>query len=84
MSSSSYIWNVDNPNYPESELTPQSPLCCLEYNPKDSHILLGGSYNGLLQASPAHCAHVMLPWQVPCAVPDAMASALSPEPTGRR
>ncbi|KAK6301673.1 hypothetical protein J4Q44_G00277260 [Coregonus suidteri] len=23
-----------------------SPLICLEYNPKDSHILVGGSYNG--------------------------------------
>ena len=27
---------------------PQSPLCTLEYNPKDQHILIGGSYNGLV------------------------------------
>lgn len=27
-------------------LKPVSPLICLEYNPKDSHILAGGSYNG--------------------------------------
>lgn len=27
-------------------LKPVSPLVCLEYNPKDSHILVGGSYNG--------------------------------------
>ena len=26
----------------------QSPLCCLEYNPKDHNILIGGSYNGLV------------------------------------
>lgn len=27
-------------------LKPVCPLVCLEYNPKDSHILVGGSYNG--------------------------------------
>ncbi len=27
-------------------LKPVSPLVCLEYNPKDSHVLAGGSYNG--------------------------------------
>ena len=27
-------------------LKPVSPLVCLEYNPKDSHILIGGQYNG--------------------------------------
>ena len=48
MSDSSYIWHLENPNYPEQELVPQSPLCCLEYNPKDSHVLAGGSYNGLV------------------------------------
>mmetsp|Transcript_30238 Transcript_30238/g.59057 ORF Transcript_30238/g.59057 Transcript_30238/m.59057 type:complete len:567 (+) Transcript_30238:151-1851(+) len=49
MSLSSYVWDVHNPNYPELELTPSSPLCCIEYNPKDPHILIGGCYNGLLQ-----------------------------------
>lgn len=42
----SYIWDVENPNKPEMTLKPVSPLVCLEYNPKDSHILLGGCYNG--------------------------------------
>lgn len=27
-------------------LKPASPLVCLEYNPKDCHTLVGGSYNG--------------------------------------
>ncbi len=49
MSLSSYVWDVHNPNYPELELTPASPLCCIEYNPKDPHIMIGGCYNGLLQ-----------------------------------
>ena len=44
----SYIWDVNNPNTPELQLTPLSPLCCLEYNPKDPHFLVGGSYNGLV------------------------------------
>ena len=44
----SYIWDVNNPNTPEVKLTPPSPLCCLEYNPKDPHLLVGGSYNGLV------------------------------------
>ena len=48
MSYTSYIWDVNNPNTPESSLTPASPLCCLEYNPKDPHLLVGGSYNGLV------------------------------------
>jgi len=48
MSINSYIWDVNNPNTPEMSLTPASPLCCLEYNPKDPHLLVGGSYNGLI------------------------------------
>lgn len=42
----SYIWDVENPNKPEMTLKPASPLVCVEYNPKDSHILIGGQYNG--------------------------------------
>ncbi|CAH1794607.1 unnamed protein product [Owenia fusiformis] len=42
----SYIWDVENPNKPEMVLKPVSPLVCLEYNPKDAHVLLGGCYNG--------------------------------------
>merc|ERR1719487_2553150 len=48
MSLNSYIWDVNNPNTPETALTPASPLCCLEYNPRDPHLLVGGSYNGLV------------------------------------
>jgi len=48
MSINSYIWDVNNPNTPEMSVTPASPLCCLEYNPKDPHLLVGGSYNGLI------------------------------------
>mmetsp|Transcript_65782 Transcript_65782/g.173658 ORF Transcript_65782/g.173658 Transcript_65782/m.173658 type:complete len:568 (+) Transcript_65782:113-1816(+) len=48
MSQKSYIWDVNNPNTPDFELVPSSPLCCLEYNPKDPHVLVGGSYNGLI------------------------------------
>eukprot|EP00118_Oscarella_pearsei_P004729 m.20661 g.20661 ORF g.20661 m.20661 type:complete len:748 (+) comp28058_c0_seq1:430-2673(+) len=48
MCTHSYIWNLEKPNKPEMTLKPISPLVCLEYNPKDSHILVGGCYNGLL------------------------------------
>jgi len=48
MSQSSYIWNLENPNYAEQDLLPSSPLCCLEYNPKEHNVLAGGSYNGLV------------------------------------
>nr|XP_042138999.1 dynein axonemal intermediate chain 2 isoform X3 [Peromyscus maniculatus bairdii] len=46
MSHESYIWDLENPNRPEIVLKPPSPLVTLEYNPKDSHVLLGGCYNG--------------------------------------
>lgn len=36
----------ENPNRPEIALKPSSPVVTLEYNPKDSHVLLGGCYNG--------------------------------------
>ena len=48
MSLDSYIWDLENPNAPDQTLTPTSPLVCIKYNPKDPHILVGGSYNGLL------------------------------------
>lgn len=44
----SYIWNMENPNKPEMTLRPPSSNVSLEYNPKDSHILIGGCYNGQL------------------------------------
>ncbi|KAL4648624.1 dynein intermediate chain 2, axonemal-like [Arapaima gigas] len=46
MNFDSYIWDIENRNWPDLTLKPVSPLVSLEYNPKDSHILLGGSYNG--------------------------------------
>lgn len=44
----SYIWDIMNPNTPEQELLPPSPLCCLRFNPKSTESLVGGSYNGLI------------------------------------
>jgi dynein intermediate chain 2 len=44
----SYIWDILNPNTPESELLPPSPLCCLRFNPKNTDTLIGGCYNGLV------------------------------------
>ena len=38
----------ENPNKPEHVLKPSSPMLCLEYNPKDPHLLVGGCYNGQL------------------------------------
>ncbi|XP_032067934.1 dynein intermediate chain 2, axonemal [Thamnophis elegans] len=46
MSYDSYIWDLEVPNKPDMVIQPASPLVCLEYNPKDSHILIGGCYNG--------------------------------------
>ena len=44
----SYIWNLNNPNFPEKTLLGQSPLCCMEFNHKMSEIIVGGCYNGSL------------------------------------
>lgn len=44
----SYIWDISNPNTPERELVPSSPLVCLRYNHKFHDTLVGGSYNGLI------------------------------------
>lgn len=44
----SYVWDVHNPNMPDMELLPPSPLCCLRFNPKSTETLVGGSYNGLI------------------------------------
>ena len=34
MSMTSYVWDLNNPNFPEMEILPASPLCVIEYNPK--------------------------------------------------
>ena len=39
----SYIWDITNPNVPETELVPASPLCCLRYNSRNPDTLVGGS-----------------------------------------
>ena len=44
----SYIWNLNNPNYPEKVLAPPSALCTLAFNHKNPDIVVGGSYNGSL------------------------------------
>jgi len=44
----SYIWNLNDPNFPEKTLLPPSPLCTLAFNHKNSDIVVGGSYNGSL------------------------------------
>jgi dynein intermediate chain 2, axonemal len=44
----SYIWNLNNPNFPEKTLLPPSPLCTMAFNHKNSDIIVGGSYNGSL------------------------------------
>ena len=44
----SYIWNLSNPNEPETILSPPSALCTTAFNHKNSDILVGGSYNGSL------------------------------------
>lgn len=48
MPMSSYIWDVNNPNQPDSEIIPQSPLTACVYNPRSPDHLVGGSYNGLV------------------------------------
>lgn len=44
----SYIWNLNNPNFPEKTLNAPSPLCCMAFNHKNADIVVGGSYNGSL------------------------------------
>ena len=44
----SYPHPPENPNKPEQILKPSSTMLCLEYNPKDPHLLVGGCYNGQL------------------------------------
>ena len=41
MPQQSFIWDILNPNTPDSELLPPSPLCCLRFNPKNTDSLVG-------------------------------------------
>lgn len=45
---SAFIWDVGNPNTPETTLRPPSPLVSMRYNPKAVDQLVGGAYNGLV------------------------------------
>lgn len=42
----SNIWDLRNPSKPDLELHPTSPLTSIEYNAKESPILVAGSQNG--------------------------------------
>jgi len=44
----SYIWDTGNPNTPDREVLPSSPLVCMRFNPKSTETLVGGCYNGTL------------------------------------
>lgn len=46
MSLSSYIWDVSNPNEPDTELKPESQLVCSKFNLKDPNVVGAGQYNG--------------------------------------
>lgn len=48
MALASYIWDVNKPNAPDSEILPTSPLTCLNYNPRSPDHIVGGCYNGLV------------------------------------
>ncbi|XP_033209983.1 dynein intermediate chain 2, axonemal [Belonocnema kinseyi] len=46
----SYIWDVENPNKPYMQLKTFCPMVTLEYNPKDSNILISGLMTGQIAA----------------------------------
>jgi len=48
MPTASFIWDVTERNSPLVELRATSPLICCQYNPKNPDLLIGGSYNGLV------------------------------------
>ncbi|KAL5108173.1 Dynein intermediate chain 3 ciliary [Taenia crassiceps] len=72
----SCIWDFSNPNRPDLVLSPPSALVCVEFNPKDTHSLVGGCHNGQLclwdrrkgslpvEVSPVENSHRDPAWQV--------------------
>lgn len=42
----SYCNFAENPNKPQMILAPPIPIVCLEYNPKDSNVLVSGMFSG--------------------------------------
>lgn len=48
MSMDSYLWDITRPIRPLTALTPPSPLCCLNFNPRQTDLIAAGCYNGLV------------------------------------
>uniref|UniRef100_A0A7S0V3I3 Uncharacterized protein n=1 Tax=Polytomella parva TaxID=51329 RepID=A0A7S0V3I3_9CHLO len=46
MPTSSYVWDINNPNVPDYELCPTSQICCSKFNLKDPNLIGAGQYNG--------------------------------------
>lgn len=46
----SYVYEVENPNKPLYALTAASPSVCLEYHQKETSFLISGQYNGQVSA----------------------------------
>lgn len=44
----SYVWDIEERNYPLTELRTQSPIISCAYNHKNSDLLVAGCYNGIL------------------------------------
>lgn len=42
----SYIWDLENANYPEVIINPPAALLDLQFNPRDHNMLIGGLING--------------------------------------
>ncbi|XP_035207445.1 dynein intermediate chain 2, axonemal-like isoform X1 [Stegodyphus dumicola] len=42
----SYVWDIENANFPYCVLTPTTQLSCVEYSPRDLELLIGGHDNG--------------------------------------
>ncbi|CAE8709077.1 unnamed protein product [Polarella glacialis] len=48
MPMASFIWDISERNVPLTELRTNSPLICCQFNNKNADLLVGGSYNGIL------------------------------------
>ncbi|GLH09036.1 Cytoplasmic dynein 1 intermediate chain, partial [Gryllus bimaculatus] len=46
LSTTSYIWEVENSNKPQMSLRTSVPQVCTEYNPKDQNTLVSGLFSG--------------------------------------
>lgn len=42
----SYVWHIENANYPETVIEPPCALLDLKFNPRDKSVLAGGLING--------------------------------------